>query len=141
MFFFFVIDTVVLDHFDVGFGRGGLALVVRDGEMEVILAQRSFGGDVDVLVELGVLDADVLAGRVTFLDLVGAAFLVDFHADAFDEAFGQDVGFQMDVVALLGLSAVFMADFGQRNLRGGRILLAGGEAGDKCDNGFMLNVR
>ena len=145
---FMVLVTIILNDFDVGFGQGCLSLIVGHREMEMIFAQRCFGGNVDMLMEFSILYADVFTAGIALFDFIGSALFVDFHENALYKAFCQDIGLQVKVIALLGLHAVFMPHLGKGNLRCRRGLLTSGERqyeGKKYDETddsffFMINV-
>ena len=85
MFVFIVIIIVILNNFDVAFGRRLLAFLVGNREVKMILTKRRIGWNIDVLVELYILDTHIFTTGKRFLDFKTATFLLmNFDVDSAD---------------------------------------------------------
>ena len=119
-----ILDAIVLNEFDVTLGSGLLASLIHDDEVQMIFAQRSIGRDVDVLVELGILQADILRVGIGFLNLEAMrGLLMNLNVNALDEPLGHDIGLQMEVMTRVGMAAVVVPHLGEGDDRLGDIVV------------------
>ena len=85
MFVFIVVIIVILNNFDVAFGRCLLAFLVGNREVKMILTKRRIGWNIDVLVKLYILDTYVFTIGERFFDFKTVSFfLMYFDVDSAD---------------------------------------------------------
>jgi hypothetical protein len=120
-----IIVAIVLDEFDVTLGSGLLTRLIHDDEVQMIFSQRSVGRDVEMLVELGILQTDILRVGIGFLNLKAMrGLLMNLDVNALDEPLGHDIGLQMEVMTRMGMPAVVVPHLGEGDDRLGDLVVA-----------------
>ena len=119
-----ILVAIILNEIDVTLGSGLLTRLIHDDEVQMIFAQWSIGRDVEVLVELGILQADILRVGIGFLNLEAMrGLLMNLNVNALDEPLGHDIGLQMEVMTRVGMAAVVVPHLGEGDDRLGDLVV------------------